>query len=425
MDVMNTRDVRLRWVLRLRWTAIAGEGLVVACCRWGLHVPLPLGPLGVVLAIAAASQVIAWRASRGAAVPPSGLLAAILTSDTLLLTALLYFTGGAHNPFSAVYLIPIAVAASTLGAAWTWTLLSLAVACFAALFWQYVPLGVPGVAHGYVTPTSLHFVGMFAAMSVTGAFLAWFVARLNTEIRERDAALQAAELEAERETRFASIVTLAAGVAHEINSPLSTIAVAARELERDLVAGTPPAALAADAQLIRHEVDRCQDVLGRLRMPDFRGGSEAPSVFRAGEVPGALREMLPAAYGARVVESNRANGAVCRVPRDALLQALGSLVRNAVEASPAGASVRVEVEADAHVAAFTVIDQGPGLAPDVRQRIGEPFVTTKDPGEGTGLGLFLVRRFAREWGGDFAIASVPGSGTRARLELPTEPAHAV
>jgi two-component system sensor histidine kinase RegB len=209
-------------------------------------------------------------------------------------------------------------------------------------------------------------------------------------------------------------------VAHEINSPLATIAVAARELEHDLLARANPAELVSDAKLIRAEVERCRRVLGRLRAASVVDGQEPDSFMQAGQLASDLRDTLPVAYADRLVPVIRAEAATCRVPREPLLQAVASLVRNAVEASPAGAPVELEVSRRNGTIAITVSDRGPGLAPAVARRVGEPFVTTKEPGQGTGLGLFLVRRFAEEVGWQFSIDSTPGTGTRARLELPVE-----
>lgn len=419
---MTAPDLGLRWLLRLRWTAVAAQGATVAFCHFGLRIRLPLAALIAVWLLAVLSQVALREYGRRLVAPPAGLVGGVLAFDTLLLTALLYLTGGPHNPFSAFYLIHVAVAASLLGPAWTWALLALAVGCFGALFWRNVPLGIP--LHGDpvcgLAPVELHLVGMFVALALTGVCLAWFVARLNRQLREREAALHAAELKAERESRFAAIATLAAGVAHEINSPLGAIAVAARELEREVDLAATPGAIADDARLIRAEVDRCRRILGRLRARGADEPRDPPVTLRAGEVAAALSASLPAGSATRLTVDVACAGAACRAPRVALLQALGNLVSNAVDASPPAAGVRLQITADDQSVRFAVTDSGSGLAPAVAARVGEPFVTTKEPGRGTGLGLFLVRRFADEAGGSFSICSTAGSGTRAQLELPRE-----
>lgn len=418
--VMKVRDVTLPLLLRLRWAALTGQTVTIVFCADVLQFQLPLGALLGVLLVTLASQLLLWGAARRMAEPRPALLGGLLALDTLLLTALLYFTGGPHNAFSAFYLIHIAMAASFLGALWTWGLLALALLCFGGLFWRNVPLPYPGGGDPIcgLMPMQLHLAGMFVALALTGICLAWFVARLNAQLREQAAALHAAELKSEREARFSSLATLAAGVAHEINSPLATIAVAARELEREAGLDTPPAALAQDARLIRVEVERCREILGRLRANTGDGPQDPAVNWTFDEFTAALRAALPAAHAARLQIVSQHPRPGFHAPRSALLLALTNLIGNAVEAAPPESPVRVEISGDGDTVTFTVCDQGPGLAETVVAHLGEPFVTTKEPGQGTGLGLFLVRRCAEQMGGSFQIASAPRAGTRARLEIP-------
>jgi two-component system sensor histidine kinase RegB len=313
------------------------------------------------------------------------------------------------------------MAASLLGAGWTWGVLVLSLACFGGLFWRNVPLPYPTNDADPICglmPMHLHLTGMYFALALTGICLAWFVARLNTLLREQATALHVAEMKAERESRFASLVTLAAGVAHEINSPLATIAVAARELEREAELTHLSVELKNDTRLIRMEVERCREILGRLHAHAGDGPHDPPVECRAGELAVALRASLPVSQANRLELLPQNSDVAFRAPRAALLQALSNLISNAMDAAPAATSVLLKVAKSERELTFTVCDQGPGLSAEVAARLGEPFVTTKEPGQGTGLGLFLVRRFAEQLGGRFGIESKPGEGTRARLEIP-------
>jgi two-component system sensor histidine kinase RegB len=140
--------------------------------------------------------------------------------------------------------------------------------------------------------------------------------------------------------------------------------------------------------------------------------------WRADELAVALRASLPANQASRLEFLPKNSEVSFRAPRAALLQALSNLVSNALDAAPATTPVRLDITKSQRELTFTVCDQGPGLSAEVAARLGEPFVTTKEPGKGTGLGLFLVRRFAEQMGGHFDIQSTPGTGTRARLEIP-------
>ena len=417
---MKSADVTLSWLLRLRWAAITGQTVTIAICTDVLQIRLPLAPLLAVLLVTMVSQLLLWGTTCRCDFPKRALIGGVLALDTLLLTALLFLTGGPHNPFSAFYLIHIAMAASLLGARWTWSLLALALVCFGGLFWRSVPLPHPVSAEAIcgLPPMQLHLFGMFVALALTGCCLAWFVARLNAQLRDQTAALHAAELKAERESRFAALATLAAGVAHEINSPLATIAVTARELELEAAMAGPPDTLSKDAQLIRIEVERCREILGRLRASAGDGPQDPPLEWSVAEFIAILRASLPAAHAAQLEIIIPEPTLRFRAPRFALLQTLANLIHNAQDAAPPKSPVRLEIARVANLVQFTVSDQGPGVAESVKARIGEPFVTTKEPGKGTGLGLFLVRRFADQMGGHFRLESDEGRGTRARLELP-------
>jgi two-component system sensor histidine kinase RegB len=218
-----------------------------------------------------------------------------------------------------------------------------------------------------------------------------------------------------------SLATLTAGAAHELSTPLATIALAARELEHAAAQrGTVPD-LAEDARLIRTEVDRCRSILDQ--MSGRAGGMVAgdPEPIELPSLAAGLRARLSAEEAARLqvlVSPERPSPVI--LPRDGLSQAVLSLVRNAFDASrvnPASPVV-VNVVRAADRLRVTVRDEGEGMPADVLKRAGEPFFTTKEPGRGLGLGLFLARVFAERLGGELAIESE--KGTTVRLELPVD-----
>ena len=221
------------------------------------------------LALLVSNLLLAW--ARRAIAFPRALCGAALTLDTLLLTGLLHATGGASNPFSVLYLVYITLAAVVLGARWTWFLAALSVGCYGLLFAAFVPLEhVSHLAPGM----QLHLQGMWVAFCVAAVLTAYFVVQMSTAIEQRDAEMSAMRDRAARSERLASLTTLAAGAAHELGTPLATIAVAARELERSIRAlpAVRDAALVEDAALIRSEVDRCRAI---LEPPGGPGGTDA------------------------------------------------------------------------------------------------------------------------------------------------------
>jgi two-component system sensor histidine kinase RegB len=385
-------------------------------------------------------------------------LGALMALDLCLFTGLLYFTGGPFNPFSSLYLVHLALAALVLSSRWTWSLVLLAVAANAALFFRHVPLPVahhgehamvaPEIAppstdhlaahgthgagdhpshHKRVArplvpapehePLDKHLQGMWVAFGVTAGFIVYFLNRVIRALAQRDEELARISAQTARAERLASVATLAAGAAHELSTPLATIAVAAKELERGVTGNA-----AEDARLIREQVNRCRDIVSQMAGDAGASPGEAPSLV-------GLQELVAAALGpieerSRVHVSWGAGSAegTLVAPLRAVSQALRNVVQNALDASEAGQSVSVDIRQTDEGWCVMVADEGSGIAPDVINQVTDPFFTTKEPGRGMGLGLFLARSVLDFLGGKLDIDSTLGKGTRVTLCLPSGPA---
>lgn len=416
-------DISLDWLVRLRWGAVAGQlgTILVAQALWG---GLPVTWLLVPVAALAASNALV-AAGRKRLGTPRLLCGAALTLDTLLLTALLALSGGAYNPFSVLYLVHIALAATVLGARWTWFLAALSIACYGLLFLARQP--GPHAGHG-AEELGVHLQGMWVAFVVAALLTAYFVVRLSSDLERREAAMASMRERAARQERLAAVTTLAAGAAHELGTPLATIAVASRELERQIRSLPEPQsrALAEDAALIRSELERCRAILDRLAADSGNRPGEAP---QAVDAPGLVAEIvagLPAAERARLRVEEARPGKGPSVPRGALVQVALSLLQNAFEAGKG--PVRLAVEASPSRLVLRVEDEGCGMPPEVLARAGEPYFSTKTPGAGLGLGLFIARSLSEQMGGRLRLESSPGRGTRATVEVdapsPTGAGHA-
>jgi two-component system sensor histidine kinase RegB len=407
-------DLVLRWLAPLRWLAVLGQGAALAAAR-ALGLPLAYRELAAIVAFAAVTNLALARLSPGR-VPAQVAVPAVLLLDTLLFTLLLSWSGGPDNPFSAIYALHVAMAALTGSAATTWLVAFAASAGYALLFRGYEPQHFWHAPLGPL-PANLHAVGMWVAVAVVAVVMTWFVLRVTRALRAHEEALRRAEAVAARSARLASLATLAAGAAHELGSPLGTIALVARELERG-ADGRPP--VAEDARLLRREVDRCRAILSRMAARAEHPDPGAGALLDAVGLAAALRAAL-GADGARLEVGLDAQPGLPLGARGELLELLLPLVRNALDASPAGAPVELRVEADARGARVVVRDRGAGMADDVLERAGEPFFTTKPPGAGTGLGLFVVRLLAERLGGELRLRSAPGRGTTARVTWPLAP----
>jgi two-component system sensor histidine kinase RegB len=407
-------QIVLQWLARLRWMAVAGQAMATAIAVLFLHQKLPLYAINSIIALTAFSNLLiqAWNLRR---VPPwlvpPWLVPAVLMLDVFLLTALLHCSGGPANPFSALYLVHVAMAVVTLTEAWSWLVVSAATACYGLLF-LWPPLSGPLA----LSPPALG-TAHWVALVLVSILIAYFVGRMTQSLRVHEKDLADARERAARNEQLAALTTLAAGAAHELNTPLSTIAVVARELEVLAQRLQLQDTLADDARLIRQEVDRCQFILGRMRVDVLHGESQFTSIL-PGDLVAALQKTLRPVTGESLRIDCDADLGQLSLPLRAVEQAVSILVDNAMDASPAGAIVTLGIHRRDGRIVFEVRDRGPGMLPEVARRAGEPFFTTKPPGKGMGLGLFLARLVAEKLGGSLKLESESGQGTRAVLEIP-------
>ena len=331
---LRTNLTNLSWLLRLRWGAVAGQLITILAARFALDVELPLPPLLALVGVEALSNAI-LHARPPARVATPALLGGIMALDVLLLSGLLYFTGGPNNPFSFLFLVSISLATLILPAAWTWALVLLSLACSAVLFAWNRPLDL-GPSHA--AHMMMHLRGMWVAFGVAAAFIVYFVRRIRRALEQREAELEASRVVAARQERLASLATLAAGAAHELSTPLSTIAVVARELERGLAAlqPAPPAGVADDVRLVREEVARCRAILERMCVDAGQVMGEAFVSVRVDELVGRALAGLEPRPEIRADLPPAVGGLALDVPPRAVEQALQGVLRNAQDASPAG-----------------------------------------------------------------------------------------
>lgn len=400
MAVRLEPAVTLPWLVRLRWVFLAVQLIVLPIVHWGFESTLEPLPVVVELAAMTASNLyLTFR--RGPAM--TWRIGAVMLLDVALLTLLLRGSGGSANPFTVLYLVEIALSAITLAVGWTVAIAAASLAGFASLF-----IGADEHAMHHMMMQT-HLRGMWAAFATAAVLIAFFVGRVARAIasqREQIAQLREATQRAER---LASVTRLAANAAHELGSPLATIAVAAHEAKRH------GGAALADLELIALEVERCNAILRRM---SARGSTEAAEQVSTTELADQLRDELGEEVAHRLDVT--VTEAMITTPRDQLVQSVVALAHNALEASVE--RVSVELRVDQSALEIVVADRGTGIPDDVLARIGTPFYTTKGEGKGLGLGVFLARAFCESRGGRLTIQSARGTGTRAAISLPLEAA---
>jgi two-component system sensor histidine kinase RegB len=411
----------LPWLVRLRWLGVLGQAVAVAMAERVFQLGFSTALLGWLVVLAAASNVALSMLARPLPAKWSSatLMGAVLTFDTLLLTALLAASGGPMNPFTVFYLVNITLSAVVLSSRWTLLVAVLSCLGFGALFL------LPGDVHALHGPGRMaaHLQGMWVAFGLATLLITFFVRKVTQAInhqREQIASLREASA---RNARLAAITTLAAGAAHELGSPLGTIAIAAHDAQLALARVPGAGAVAEDLQLIALEVDRCQEILGLMAARAGESTEESRSLELA-DMMRKVRAQLGDERSARI--EFRVSGAhgELSLPPGQTTQSIVALVRNGLDASPAGAPIVVEVSQHGGDALICVADRGSGIPASLLPRVGEPFFTTKQPGRGLGLGVFLVRAFVESRGGELDIESTPGHGTRARMRIPIGPSRA-
>ena len=400
----------LRRLVLMRWFIVAGWLALIVVANPLLDIDLPLVPMLGIIALQAGFNLVTRRRLVGGGAIADGELFAQLGVDITALTLLLFFSGGAANPLVSLYLPSIAIAAVVLPGRFAWGAVGLSVAAYSLLVFWNVPLPVPEAERA----TRLHLAGMWLIFVASAALIAWFVARMAAAIRSRDLDLAAAREEALRNERVIALGSLAAGAAHELGTPLATMAVLVGELGRHAQGS---AGMQEDLALLRSQIEHCKGIItglaaraGQLRA---EGGAALALDRWLEQAIGRWRQMRPHAE-AKV----RLRGpAPPRVVGEATLeQALLNLFNNAADAGDG--SIEVEAEWDAARLRLEIRDRGPGFDENVLLAAGRAFVTTR--AEGTGIGLFLAHAAVERLGGRIVLANRAGGGAVTRVELPLE-----
>jgi len=348
-------------------------------------------------------------------------LGGLILGDLVLLTVALGLCGGPSNPFTVLYLVYVTLACVLLGPRRGWTATGISAGLYALLFFL-APASAHGShahMHGAASELRQHLWSMYFAFVAVAALVVTFVSSVMRTLQAREADLAETRARADRNERLANITVLAAGTAHEMGTPLATIAVTAKEMERAAaLVSVDQEQWAGDARLIRAEVDRCRRLLDELRGHAGAVEGEAPTTVKLDDVVTAATAALPDGARKRIAVAPAAKTVNLFLPRTAFVQVMGNLVRNAIEASQTDAPILIEASAREGMVSVSVRDHGHGMDASTLARAREPFFTTKPPGAGLGLGLFLADRFAKDVGGAMQLSSTIGQGTEVRLELP-------
>lgn len=421
----STGRVSLRTLILIRWVAIAGQLAAVLGVAFGLGYDLPLGPLLAVVGVSVLLNVAATLQGRTRLRLGDRDAALYIAYDLLQLTVLLSLSGGLINPFCMMLLAPLTVSATILSRRSTIALTALTLACTLVLgLWHYPlpgPIGDMGLPPVYI-------FGMWLAMSVSAVFVAAYARHVSEEARRVGDALAASQMALAREQRVSALGALAAAAAHELGTPLGTIAVVAKELSRDLPRDS---ALAEDVTLLLSESERCRRILADIaRQPDIGGGDPYEKLPLPVLVETAAQPHLRPEIELDIdSESDSGDGsgdppAIRRTPE--LLHGLGNLLQNALQFARARVTVRTAWSADR--VTLTIRDDGPGFPAGLLARIGEPYISGRGEGRAArsndgvhmGLGIFIATTLLEHAGATLDFSNGREGGAKVVVSWPRD-----
>ncbi|CAN7688213.1 ActS/PrrB/RegB family redox-sensitive histidine kinase [Bosea sp. LjRoot9] len=409
----SSRHLRLDTLVRLRWLAISGQSLAVAGVHFGLGFVLPFGWCFAVIAVSAWLNIalrirfpLSHRLTAGAAT-------ALLAFDIIQLAALLYLTGGLQNPFSILFLAPVMISATALPPQRTLLLGMLGVALATGLSFAHLPLPWAGEGRPVLPPyyQAGNWIALVLGLGFTGIY-AWRVAK---EARDLSDALTATELVLAREQHLSQLDGLAAAAAHELGTPLATIALVARELSRLAPA---EGEMAEDIALLREQVERCRGILGKLTSLQDDDGGPLDELSLRLLIEEAAGPQRPFGMPFEITMQGEKPEPICR-RNPGMIYGLGNIVDNAVDF--AQAAVTITARWDDNQVTLIIADDGPGFPPDVLMRAGEPYLTRgageNRAGGGLGLGLFIAKTLLERGGAAIEFSNLPAPASGASIRI--------
>ncbi len=415
--------VSLRTLTGLRWLAVIGQSAAVLVTYLGLGYILPLGwCLGVIVASAWLNIFCSLVFSPQRRLDDSEAFV-LLAWDVLQLAALLFLTGGMKNPFSIFFLAPTSIAASVLTARPALAIGALAI--MATSFLAFFHLPFPWRPGETLELPALYLVGHWIALSLGIGFAATYAFRVAAERERMRDALSAAETVMAREQKLAALGGLAAAAAHELGTPLATIQVTAKEIQRE-AAGVDEH-LVEDAALLVEQAQRCRSILERLSSYGDAGDVMHDTVGAARIIEEAAEPFLDGAKTI-VLDVAGAETADQLARRAEVIYGLRNIIENAADF--AAGKVVVRAESDGETLVIDVEDDGPGFAPEILPRLGEPYISSRGRGRrdkdialagGLGLGFFIAKTLLERSGAVVKCENRAGArGARVRVSWPLE-----
>ena len=413
------RYVRLDTILRLRWLAVLGQLATIFIVVQGLEFDVEVIPCLTIIGLSALLNLALQIAFNPMQRLEPRYAAALLALNIIELAGLLFFTGGLENPFSFLFLAPVLISATALPIRLTIALGVLAVVCASVLVYFHLPL--PWDSDEPLALPAIYLFGVWLSIAVAIGVTSLYAFQVTEESRQLSDALAATELVLTREQHLTQIDGLAAAAEHELGTPLSTIFLISRELERTIADDSP---LAADMKTLREQAQRCRDILAKITQLSSSG---AP--FDRMPLSTLIEEAVAPHRDFDVAIKVRIALGVTREPvgmrNPAILYGVGNILENAVDF--ARTAVEVNASWNQETVEIVISDDGPGIAPDMLKRIGEPYLSRRRGGDeaqsshgGLGLGVFIARTLLERTGAkvSFTNRTFPDHGAVVQITWP-------
>lgn len=406
--------INLRRLVWLRTIAIPGAAIALLLAGRFYDLPIRVVPLLTIVFVLALVNFWTWRRLQTAGAIPNIEFFIQMLVDVTALTGILYYSGGATNPFAYLFLIPLAISATVLPRRYTWPMAAITAGAYSLLLFYRVPL-LPFEQPGAGAGSLVHIVGMWIGFVLSAGLIAQFVVSMGETLREQERSLGEARERALRDERVVAVATLAAGAAHELSTPLATMTLVATELAEEYPREQYPQ-LHDNLQILRSQIRKCKDSLSVISAAAGAGRAEAARPVRVDAfIRHAVAEVRRLRPGA-VIDVRMAGDRPVPdiIVERTLTQALLNVLHNAVDASPG--DVRVGCDWDDERVRIEVQDHGPGISLKSLKPGETPARSTKNTG--LGLGLFLTHTALSHLGGEISFGDAPGGGARVTVDLP-------
>ncbi len=407
---MSHGALNLKRVLLLRGMAVIGQCMAIAVVTIILQWHMPIWHLATVIAIEIL-LTIATTVRLNFQWPISNQeFFAQLLADVAILVAFLYFFGGPTNPFIALLLLPLVIAVATLPKIYGWSMAAIAVLCYSGLMAFYVPLPL----HALVTyEMKLHIWGMWFEFIIIAGTISYFVKRMSDSLQERDQAIAHAREEKLMMDRVVDLGALAAGVAHELGTPLATMTIITKELQQDY---KETQNLSEGLGILYEQLQRCKRILSTMAASTGQLQASSGCQLRIEEyLNDIITKWGDARPGIHVEFRSDGSGSTAKIVAEhTLTQALTNIFNNAADESPD--YVEIDVHCSDHDVVIDVCDLGRGFPPEIARDVGQPFFSKKE--DGLGLGLFLATTVINRLGGSVSLFSRREGGSCTRVVFP-------